>query len=120
MHVLAQVSSYTLFAPMIAALLFGQASAEGMRFFQPPVGGFLSQGASRDTKKLSQTHLPQLLNKKLMHEDHTIIARLILRRADRSKLTLVMRFNGVAGRPSSDGVAGRPCSDGASCNQAVA
>jgi hypothetical protein len=30
---------------MIATLLFGQASAEGVQFFQPPVGGFLSQGS---------------------------------------------------------------------------
>merc|ERR1719352_2231649 len=30
---------------MIAALLFGQASADGVQFFQPPVGGFLSQGS---------------------------------------------------------------------------
>merc|ERR1719261_1986463 len=30
---------------MIAALLFGQASAEGVQFFQPAVGGFLSQGS---------------------------------------------------------------------------
>jgi hypothetical protein len=30
---------------MLAALLFGQASAEGAHFFQPPVAGFLSQGS---------------------------------------------------------------------------
>jgi hypothetical protein len=30
---------------MLAALLFGQASAEGVQFFQPQVGGFLSQGS---------------------------------------------------------------------------
>jgi hypothetical protein len=30
---------------MLAALLFGQASAEGAQFFQPPVAGFLSQGS---------------------------------------------------------------------------
>jgi hypothetical protein len=30
---------------MLAALLFGQASAEGVQFFQPPVGGLLSQGS---------------------------------------------------------------------------
>ena len=35
----------TLVAPMFAALLFGQASADGVQFFQPPVGGFLSQGS---------------------------------------------------------------------------
>jgi hypothetical protein len=30
---------------MFAALLFGQASADGVQFFQPAVGGFLSQGS---------------------------------------------------------------------------
>ena len=30
---------------MIATLLFGQAAAEGVQFFQPQVGGFLSQGS---------------------------------------------------------------------------
>jgi hypothetical protein len=30
---------------MFVALLFGQASADGVQFFQPPVGGFLSQGS---------------------------------------------------------------------------
>jgi hypothetical protein len=30
---------------MIAALLSAQASAQGVQFFQPPVGGFLSQGS---------------------------------------------------------------------------
>jgi hypothetical protein len=30
---------------MFAALLLGQASANGAQFFQPPVGGFLSQGS---------------------------------------------------------------------------
>ena len=34
-----------LLASMLAALLFGQASAEGAHFFQPPVAGFLSQGS---------------------------------------------------------------------------
>jgi hypothetical protein len=30
---------------MLAALLFGQASAEGAQFFQPPVAGFMSHGS---------------------------------------------------------------------------
>ena len=30
---------------MLAALLFGQASADGVQFFQPPVAGYVSRGA---------------------------------------------------------------------------
>ena len=39
------MNSRTLVVSMLAALLFGQASAEGAHFFQPPVAGFLSQGS---------------------------------------------------------------------------
>ena len=42
---LAQVSIPTIVVAMLAALLFGQASADGVQFFQPPVGGVLSQGS---------------------------------------------------------------------------
>ena len=34
-----------LLASMLAALLFGQASADGAQFFQAPVAGYVSRGS---------------------------------------------------------------------------